>query len=146
MLNIVDDSTNLEDMPVPDAVVISHDHFDHLDFPTIVAMKDWPTTFVVPLGVGAHLAYWGVPEAHIKELDWWDAVQIGELSVTCTPARHASGRALWDQDHTLWAGWAFIGKAHRVYYSGDTGGADPVRAAIDRVTANVKAGDVFGCA
>ncbi len=111
----------LDDVPVPDVIVISHDHFDHLDYPTILAMKDWNTTFVVPLGVGAHLAYWGVPEARIKELDWWDAIKIGELTVTCTPARHASGRAPWDQDHTLWAGWALQGKAHRVYYSGDTG-------------------------
>jgi L-ascorbate metabolism protein UlaG (beta-lactamase superfamily) len=111
----------LADVPVPDAVVISHDHFDHLDYSTIVAMKDWQTTFVTPLGVGAHLAYWGVPEARILELDWWDSVQIGELLVTCTPARHASGRTPWDQDHTLWAGWALTGKSHRVYYSGDTG-------------------------
>jgi L-ascorbate metabolism protein UlaG (beta-lactamase superfamily) len=111
----------LASMPVPDAVIISHDHFDHLDYPTIVAMKDWPTTFVVPLGVGAHLSYWGVPDAHIKELDWWEEATLGDLTITCTPARHASGRTAWDKDHTLWAGYALVGKSHRVYYSGDTG-------------------------
>ena len=73
--------------------MISHDHYDHLDMRTIVAMKDWPTTtFVVPLGIGAHLAYWGVPEARIVELDWWERTQVGALEIVCTPARHAAGR------------------------------------------------------
>lgn len=111
----------LADLPPIDVVVISHDHYDHLDYPTIVAMKDWDTTFVVPLGVGAHLAYWGVPEQRITELDWWDHTRVDGLELVCTPARHASGRTLLDQDATLWAGYAFVGPAHRVFFSGDTG-------------------------
>jgi len=111
----------LADLPPIEVVVISHDHYDHLDYPTIVAMKDWNTRFVVPLGVGAHLAYWGVPESRIVELDWWDSVSIGDLQIVCTPARHASGRTIFDKDAKLWAGYALIGREHRIFDSGDTG-------------------------
>ena len=104
-----------------DAVLISHDHYDHLDYPTIDRIKSWDTTFVVPLGVGAHLAYWGVPESRIVELDWWQETAIGGLTVACVPARHASGRHVFDQNATLWAGYALVGERHRVYFSGDTG-------------------------
>ncbi len=111
----------LNDLPPLDAVLISHDHYDHLDYQTMVAMKDWKTTFIVPLGVGAHLAYWGIPEERIVELDWWERYSLGPIEVACTPARHASGRTLLDKDATLWAGYALIGPRHRVYFSGDTG-------------------------
>ncbi len=117
----------LADLPPIDVVVISHDHYDHLDRRTIVALDDasrnhgWNTTFVVPLGIGAHLAYWGVPDARIVELDWWQQTRAGDLEIVCTPARHASGRMVIDNDAKLWSGWALLGPRHRVYYSGDTG-------------------------
>ena len=111
----------LSELPKVDAVVISHDHYDHLDYATISAMKGWDTTFIVPLGVGAHLASWGVPEARIVELDWWEHAQVRGLDVVATPARHASGRTVLDKDATLWAGYALVGPRHRAYYSGDTG-------------------------
>jgi len=111
----------LEALPKIDAVVISHDHFDHLNHPTIAAMKDRDTKFVVPLGVGAHLVYWGVPEEHVVELDWWEKAALGKLEIVCVPARHASGRNPFLQNRTLWAGFAILGPAHRVYFSGDTG-------------------------
>lgn len=111
----------LEQLPVPQAIVISHDHYDHLDRATISQMRDWETRFIVPLGVGARLRRWGIPAARITELDWWEGVRVGTLEITCTPARHASGRGLSDKDRTLWGGYAFQGTEHRVYFSGDTG-------------------------
>jgi L-ascorbate metabolism protein UlaG (beta-lactamase superfamily) len=112
----------LKEVPHVDAVVISHDHYDHLDMPTIQAMKDWNTTFIVPLGVGAHLESWGVPGDRIVELDWWERTSLGDVEVVATPARHASGRSPFSrQNGTLWAGFALVGPAHRVYCSGDTG-------------------------
>lgn len=124
----------LSDLPAVDAVVISHDHYDHLDYPTIEVIKGWETLFFVPLGVGAHLAYWGVPEDRIVELDWWERLDLGDLSIVCTPARHASGRGLFDRNATLWAGWALLGPAHRVFFSGDTGLFDGMK----------EIGDAFG--
>ncbi|MGE0785237.1 MAG: MBL fold metallo-hydrolase [Sandaracinaceae bacterium] len=111
----------LDQLPPIDLVLISHDHYDHLDYPTIQRMREWETTFVAPLGVGAHLAYWGVDEEHIVDVDWWDRVEHESLTVVCTPARHASGRTGIDKDATLWAGFALIGPNHRAFYSGDTG-------------------------
>ncbi len=111
----------LADMPDVDVVVISHDHYDHLQTDTIQAMRDWSSTFVVPLGVGAHLEGWGIPADRIVELDWWDKHAVGTVDIVATPARHASGRFLTDQNATLWAGYAIVGPDHRVFFSGDTG-------------------------
>lgn len=111
----------LDDLPEVDAVLISHDHYDHLDFPTIVGMADWDTRFVCPLGVGAHLEYWGVPAERVVELDWWEVFPVGGIEIHAVPSRHASGRQLLDQYRTLWAGFAMIGPDHRVLFSGDTG-------------------------
>jgi L-ascorbate metabolism protein UlaG (beta-lactamase superfamily) len=111
----------LGDLPPLDAVVISHDHYDHLDEPTVVALAGRGATFIVPLGVGAHLEYWGVPNERIVELDWWERKDLGGLEIVCTPARHASGRTPFDQNSKLWASYALIGARHRAYFSGDTG-------------------------
>ncbi|MEL6179293.1 MAG: MBL fold metallo-hydrolase [Myxococcota bacterium] len=104
-----------------DAVLISHDHYDHLDHPTMVQMRDWDTLFITPLGVGAHLEYWGIDPAKIIEMDWWDTHTLGSLRIVATPARHASGRHLFDMGRTLWASYALIGPERRVMFSGDTG-------------------------
>ncbi|MGP2438952.1 MBL fold metallo-hydrolase [Streptomyces sp. JW3] len=104
-----------------DVVVISHDHYDHLDLPTIKALAGTDTLFAVPLGVGAHLEHWGVPADRLRELDWHESTKIGGLTLTATPARHFCGRALRNTQHTLWASWVVAGPEHRVYHSGDTG-------------------------
>ena len=104
-----------------DVVVISHDHYDHLDLPTIRALASTDTLFAVPLGVGAHLESWGVPASRLRELDWNETTEIAGIRLTATPARHFCGRGLRNQQHTLWASWAVAGPEHRIYHSGDTG-------------------------
>lgn len=111
----------LESLPPIDAVVISHDHFDHLDRATIMAMRSWSNLFIVPLGIGAHLASWGIPDARVVELDWWESKIVGGVQIVATPSRHASGRMLPQSDRTLWAGYAMLGATHHAFYSGDTG-------------------------
>jgi L-ascorbate metabolism protein UlaG (beta-lactamase superfamily) len=111
----------VETLPAVDAVVISHDHYDHLDLPTVRALvREQSAPFVVPLGIGAHLRGWGVPEDRIVELDWDGATTIGGLTLTCTEARHFSGRFI-PRDTTLWCSWVVTGPRHRVFFGGDTG-------------------------
>lgn len=104
-----------------DVVVISHDHYDHLDMPTIKALAGTDTVFAVPLGVGAHLEHWGVSADRLRELDWHESTQVAGLTLTATPARHFCGRGLRNTQHTLWASWVVSSGEHRVYHSGDTG-------------------------
>ena len=110
----------LSELPPVDLVLLSHDHYDHLHRETIRALAARGERFVAPLGVGAHLARWGVPETRVAECDWWESIAVDGLTLTATPARHFSGRRAVDNDRTLWAGWAISGARHRVLYSGDT--------------------------
>ena len=111
----------LESLPALDAVVISHDHYDHLDMATVRTLaRTQRAPFVTPLGVGAHLREWGIPSARIIELDWNAGVDIGDLTLVCTPARHFSGRFL-SRNNTLWASWAVRGPDSRAYFGGDSG-------------------------
>jgi L-ascorbate metabolism protein UlaG (beta-lactamase superfamily) len=119
----------LGELPQVDAVLISHDHYDHLDLPTVRALAAGQTApFVVPIGIGEHLRKWGVPEDRIVELDWDGSTTVAGLTLTCTEARHFSGR-YFHRDTTLWASWAITGPRHRVFFGGDTG-YHPAFAAI----------------
>ncbi len=111
----------VEDLPVIDAVLISHDHYDHLDYPTIKKLKDRVNRFFVPLGVGVHLERWGVPKAHIVELDWWQEAPMDDFRIVLTPTRHFSGRGITNRDKTLWGAWSVMGSRTKVFFSGDSG-------------------------
>ncbi|GIL36082.1 MBL fold metallo-hydrolase [Phycicoccus sp. DTK01] len=104
-----------------DAVVISHDHYDHLDMASIQALAaGTDAVFVVPLGIGAHLDVWGVPGARVVECDWGEGHDVRGVRVTAVESQHFSGRGL-RRDGTLWASWVFAGPGGRVFFSGDTG-------------------------
>ena len=111
---------SIDELPPIDAVLISHDHYDHLDMDSVQALARRGTRFFVPLGVGAHLEYWGVPAERIREMDWWEEARVGELVLACVPSRHFSGRGPFNRYSTLWASWAILGPENRVYFSGDT--------------------------
>ncbi|MGI9125578.1 MAG: MBL fold metallo-hydrolase [Mycobacterium sp.] len=111
----------LEALPELDAVVISHDHYDHLDMGTVKRLaRSRRAVFVTALGVGAHLRQWGIPAGRIVELDWDTSHTIGDLTLTCTPARHFSGRFL-SRNNTLWSSWVVAGPRHRAFFGGDSG-------------------------
>lgn len=111
----------LQDLPPIEGVILSHDHYDHLDKPAIRALAPKVKHFYTPLGVGDLLARWGVPAQKITQLDWWQAVQVGNVMLTATPAQHFSGRAPMQSNPTLWASWAIATPEFRVFFSGDTG-------------------------
>jgi L-ascorbate metabolism protein UlaG (beta-lactamase superfamily) len=114
-------SFNIEDLETIDAVIISHDHYDHLDYPTIKKIKDKIQHVIVPLGVGNHFKKWGVDPNIIQELDWWEETQLDSLKIVLTPSRHSSGRGLSDQSATLWGSWCFLGTHQKIFFSGDGG-------------------------
>lgn len=112
---------DIDELPPIDAVLISHDHYDHLDYYTIRRLRTKAARFFVPLGVGVHLERWGVDAKRIVELDWWEECRLDGLRLVCTPSRHFSGRTLTDRFKTLWASWVIDDGNARLYFSGDTG-------------------------
>lgn len=111
----------IEKLPHIDAVVLSHDHYDHLDYESIIKLKDKVGKFYVPLGVSVHLLKWGVEPNKIIELDWWKESTMDGFTFICTPARHFSGRGMFDGFATLWASWIVKTENSNVYFSGDSG-------------------------
>jgi L-ascorbate metabolism protein UlaG (beta-lactamase superfamily) len=113
----------LKAMPPVDVVIVSHDHYDHLDYPTIKALARLDVPFVTSLGVGAHLEAFGVPPERITELEWWQSHTLPgtDLTVTAAPSQHFSGRGLKDRNTTLWSSMVLRSQRHAVFFSGDTG-------------------------
>ena len=122
----------LADLPPIDAVLISHDHYDHLDMPSIQQLAARGTAFFVPLGIGAHLKRWGVPEAQVHDMEWWQEHELKGVRLVSTPARHYSGRALADRNATLWTSWTVLGPQHRFFSSGDSGYSDHFKTIGDQ--------------
>jgi L-ascorbate metabolism protein UlaG (beta-lactamase superfamily) len=110
-------------LPPLDAVIVSHDHYDHLDHPTILELARLDVPFITSLGVGAHLEAWGVPAQRIIELDWWEHTTLarGGVTITAAPSQHFSGRSLRDRNRTAWSSFQVRGPKHAFFFSGDTG-------------------------
>ncbi len=126
---------SLREMPPVDVVIVSHDHYDHLDYPTIRALAKTDVPFVTSLGVGAHLEYWGVQAERITELDWWESHRLPNTGValTAAPSQHFSGRGLKDRNATLWSSFAIRSPKHAVFFSGDTGLTTEYQSIRDRL-------------
>jgi L-ascorbate metabolism protein UlaG (beta-lactamase superfamily) len=111
----------VDDMPATiEAVLLTHDHYDHLDYKTILRLKDRTNHFYTSLGVGAHLEFWGVEPGRITELDWWERCNIGDMSLTATPARHFSGRSL-KRGGAIWSSFVLKGPGYNLFLGGDSG-------------------------
>ncbi len=111
----------LSELPPIEGLVLSHDHYDHLDTATIEYLRARVQRYFVPLGVGKRLVEMGVAADRIKEMDWWDKTSHDGIELTAAPAQHFSGRTLWDRDTTLWASWIVQSGEQRIFYSGDSG-------------------------
>lgn len=111
----------LAELPKIDYVIISHDHYDHLDMESIQFFKDKDVTILAPLGVSSHMIGWGIDSQKIVELDWWQSHKDGEFEFVATPAQHFSGRNGIHDNTTLWASWVIKNQSHNIYFSGDSG-------------------------
>ena len=111
----------IQQLPKIDAIIISHDHYDHLDYESIKLLKEKTAKFFVPLGVGKHLKSWGINADDIKELNWWDETEFKDIQLAFTPSRHFSGRGFSDGSSSMWGSWVIKGKTKNIYFSGDSG-------------------------
>lgn len=123
----------LRAMPPIDLAIVSHDHYDHLDYPTIRELAKRDVPFVTSLGVGAHLEAWGVGPGRIVELDWWETHEHAGLAITAAPSQHFSGRGLHDRNATLWSSIVIRSERHAVFFSGDTGLTTEYRTIRERL-------------
>lgn len=122
----------IEELPPITGVLLSHDHYDHLDHAAIQKLAPKVEHFITPLGVGDRLIDWGVPAAKVQQFDWWQGTTVGGLQLVATPAQHFSGRSLSDGNRTLWASWVLIAGDTRVFFSGDTGYFEGFKAIGER--------------
>lgn len=123
----------VDNLPAIDAVLITHDHYDHLDMATVVALKQKTARFIVPLGVEKHIARWIQDDSSVISLAWWEHYDLGGLEIHCTPSNHRSGRAVFDYQNTLVCSWALCDEKHRLLESSDTGYGGHFAAIHDRL-------------
>ena len=110
-----------EKLPSIDVVLITHDHYDHLEKSTLVMINEKVNRFIVPLGIGELLEDWGIDPSKITELDWWETYSYGTIEFHATPAVHYASRGLFDSNQRLWCSWSIVGKEKRAFVSGDSG-------------------------
>ncbi|MGH0599359.1 MBL fold metallo-hydrolase [Bacillus mycoides] len=114
-------SLEREDFKEIDAIIISHNHYDHLNYKSIMQLKDRAKHFYVPAGVAQYLIKWGISPSKISEHNWWDEITFDNIKLVCAPARHFSGRSMTDKDRSLWCSWLILGQETKVFFSGDSG-------------------------
>lgn len=118
---------SLQELPPLTAVVLSHDHYDHLDKEAVLALAAKTDVFLTTLGVGDRLVEWGVPAQKVRQLDWWQETEVAGTRFVATPTQHFSGRGLFDSNTTLWGSWVMIEPDWRLFFSGDSGYFDGFR-------------------
>jgi L-ascorbate metabolism protein UlaG (beta-lactamase superfamily) len=123
---------DIDELPFIDVVLITHDHYDHLDYESILKLKDKVGRFYTPLGVGAHLISWGVSKGKITEMDWWDEKSFEEFTFVSAPARHFSGRGMFDRNCTQWCSWIIQTTHSKIFFSGDGGYGDHFKVIGDK--------------
>lgn len=111
----------IADLPPIHGVILSHDHYDHLDKAAVLALAERTTHFVAPLGVGDTLVSWGIPAGKVHQLDWWQSKHLDGVKLVATPAQHFSGRGMFDGNRTLWSSWVIETAHTRIFFSGDSG-------------------------
>ena len=112
---------SIAELPPIKGVILSHDHYDHLDHAAVLELAPKVEMFITPLGVGDRLIAWGIPASKVRQLDWWQQTSLAGVRLVATPAQHFSGRGLSDGDRTLWASWVILAGDLRLFFSGDTG-------------------------
>lgn len=122
----------LDDLPPLEAIIVSHNHFDHLDHDAILRLAPRARRIITPLGVGDLLQSWGVETAKVTQLDWWQETEVDSVRVVATPAQHFSGRGLRDEDQTLWASWVIAGAGFKLFFSADSGYFDGFKTIGER--------------
>jgi L-ascorbate metabolism protein UlaG (beta-lactamase superfamily) len=123
---------SIEDLPPIAAIILSHDHYDHLDHAAVLELAGKTSHFITPLGVGERLTAWGIPAAKVRQLDWWHSTQVNDVKLVATPARHFSGRTASDRDTTLWCSWVIRHNDVNVFFSGDSGYFDGFKTIGER--------------
>jgi L-ascorbate metabolism protein UlaG (beta-lactamase superfamily) len=126
-LNIIDE------LPEIDLMLLTHDHYDHLDYDSIQKLKSKTKNYYVSLGVKRHLIRWGVDEKNIVEFDWWSEEIFSDIKITFTPTRHFSGRGITSLAKCLWGGWAFKTATENIWFSGDGGYGDHFKEIGERL-------------